>query len=401
MKICGIIAEYNPFHNGHARHIDETRHMLGAEAGIVCAMSGNYVQRGELAILEKYSRAQAAVCCGADLVLELPLSACVSSAEGFALGGVALLEALGCVTHLSFGSECGDAAAIRRAAEARALPAVTAVLRRALRDGLPYAAAMQQAVSHVNPDAGALYASPNNTLGIAYCAALRALKSGIEPLTILRVGAAHDAADTHDQLPSASHLRQLLTSHQADACHGLMPAPAYAVLTQALQESTAPIQTAALDLAILAHLRRLSPAELACFCGGEDGLEHRLFSAIRTNVKLTDICTAAQTKRYPLARIRRAVLRAWLGLPADLAVTPDYVRVLAIGTRGRAILRRMKKTCRLPVILKPIMEHRLPETLQPALRRDALADDLYALAIPDPAQRTAGGRYRRTPFLIP
>ena len=116
MKICGVVAEYNPFHNGHARHLAETRRLLGAETAIVCAMSGNYVQRGSLAVFEKYQRAEAAARCGADLVLELPLSACLWSAPGFARGGISLLHALGCVTHLSFGVECASLALLRRAA---------------------------------------------------------------------------------------------------------------------------------------------------------------------------------------------------------------------------------------------------------------------------------------------
>ena len=196
MKICGIIAEYNPFHNGHARHLAETRRALGENTALVCVMSGNYVQRGDLAMMEKHRRAEAAVRCGADLVLDMPLSACLSSAEGFARGGVSVLEALGCVTHLSFGSEAGVISPIRHAAALRDNPDIICALRRHLRTGLPYAAAMQQAVSAVDAEAGALYQNPNNTLGIAYCMALRALNSTIEPLTVLRAGAAHDA-QTH------------------------------------------------------------------------------------------------------------------------------------------------------------------------------------------------------------
>ena len=200
MKICGIVAEYNPFHNGHARHLAETRRRLGAETAIVCAMSGNYVQRGDLAILEKYRRAQAAARCGADLVLELPLSACLWSAAGFAWGAVSLLEALGCVTHLSFGAEHADLTLLRRAA-ALSRSEGNEALRQGLAAGLSYAAAMQQAVSAADPEAGALLASPNNTLAVEYLSALRTLHSAIEPIAVERVGGAHDSADTPDNLP--------------------------------------------------------------------------------------------------------------------------------------------------------------------------------------------------------
>lgn len=401
MKICGIIAEYNPFHNGHARHIAETRRILGADTAVVCIMSGNYVQRGDLAVMEKYRRAEAAVCAGADLVLEMPLAACLSSAEGFAHGGVSLLDALGGVTHLSFGSEAGEIDPLRHAARLRESAAVKDALRRALRQGLPYAAAMQHAVSGADAQAGALYAAPNNTLGIAYCAALDAQNSRIEPLTILREGAAHDAHDAPNQLPSASYLRTLLAASQTESCRPLMPAAAFSVLARALEENAAPVWSSRMDPALVAHLRRLSPEDLAHYCGGGDGLEHRLWAAIRDHISFAQICTAAQTRRYPLARVRRALLRAWLDLPAEWQVTAEYVRVLAIGASGRAILRRMKKTCALPVILKPVTEQRLPEALQPSLRRDALADDLYALALPAPKLRVGGAHFRKTPFLLP
>ncbi|MFQ6841003.1 MAG: nucleotidyltransferase family protein, partial [Agathobaculum sp.] len=138
MTVCGIVAEYNPFHAGHAHHIAETRRILGADRAVVCAMSGNFVQRGDLAVMEKYARAEAAVRCGADLVLETPLAACLSSAEGFARGAVSLLDALGCVTHLSFGAEQADLALLQQAADLSRGQSET--LRQGLAAGLPYAA---------------------------------------------------------------------------------------------------------------------------------------------------------------------------------------------------------------------------------------------------------------------
>lgn len=400
MTVCGIVAEYNPFHTGHAHHLAETRRRLGADAVIVCAMSGNFVQRGDLAVLEKYRRAEAAVRCGADLVLETPLSACLWSASGFALGAVGLLDALGCVTHLSFGAEQADLALLRRAASlCRAAGSHTGALRQALAAGLPYAAAMQRAVSGTDPAAGALLASPNNTLAVEYLCALDALGSAIQPLAIPRVGGAHDSSAPVCGLPSASLLRGLLAQGELDACRPLMPPPAFAVLARAVGQGEAPVLRRAVDQALLSHLRRLPPDSLVRYCGG-DGLEHRLWTAIRDNTAFPAVCTAAQTRRYPLARVRRALLRAWLDLPEAVPPAAGYVRVLAVGARGRAILRRMKTTCALPVIVKPVTERALPDALQPLLAHDALADDLYALAYPDPALHVGGGRYRKTPFCL-
>lgn len=401
MTVCGVVAEYNPFHAGHAHHLAETRRALGADTAIVCAMSGNFVQRGDLAVMEKYRRAEAAVRCGADLVLETPLSACLWSAEGFAFGAVALLNALGCVTHLSFGAERADLALLRRAANlSRAEGAHADALRQALAAGLPYAAAVQQAVGAADPEAGALLATPNNTLAVEYLCALDTLESAIQPLAIPRAGGAHDSDLPADGLPSASYLRKLIAQGDAAACRPLMPEASFAVLAQAIEQGAAPVTRNAVDQAILAHLRRLSPDALACYCGG-DGLENRLCTAIRDNTSFAAVCTAAQTRRYPLARVRRALMRAWLDLPTDVPPTAEYVRVLAVGARGREILRRMKHTCALPVIVKPVTERALPDALQSTLAHDVLADDLYALAYPDAALRVGGGHFRKTPFCLP
>lgn len=400
MTVCGVVAEYNPFHAGHAHHLVETRRALGADTAIVCAMSGNFVQRGDLAVMEKYRRAEAAVRCGADLVLETPLSACLWSASGFAFGAVSLLDALGCVTHLSFGAELADLALLRRAADlSRAEGAHADALRQALAAGLPYAAAVQQAVSAADPEAGALLATPNNTLAVEYLCALDKLGSPMQPLAILRAGGAHDSDLPADGLPSASYLRGLIAQGDVDACRPLMPGASFAVLAQAIRQGAAPVTRNVVDQAILAHLRRLSPADLARYCGS-DGLENRLWAAIRDNTSVAAVCTAAQTRRYPLARVRRALMRAWLDLPTDIPPRADYVRVLAVGARGRAVLRRMKDTCTLPVIVKPVTERALPDALQPALAHDALADDLYALAYPDPTLRVGGDHFRKTPFCL-
>ena len=182
--VCGIVAEYNPFHSGHRFHIERTREMLGEHTIIVCAMSGNFVQRGDFAVLDKYARAEMAVRGGADLVLELPLAAALSSAEGFARGAVALLHGIGC-RYLSFGAETADISLVQQAAEAlNALPPAAGN-----RSGLSYAAYRQQELAALNPAAAALLASPNNTLGIEYCRALSDFP--MQPLAVARRGAGH------------------------------------------------------------------------------------------------------------------------------------------------------------------------------------------------------------------
>ena len=214
--VCGIVAEYNPFHSGHMFHIRRTRESLGGDAVIVCVMSGNFVQRGDFAVLDKYARAETAVRGGADLVLELPLAAALSSAEGFARGAVALLHGIGC-RYLSFGAETADISLVQQAAEAlNALPPAAGN-----RSGLSYAAYRQQELAALNPAAAALLASPNNTLGIEYCRALRDFP--MQPLAVARRGAGHDEAAPADGFASASLLRGYLREGGEERCAPYLP----------------------------------------------------------------------------------------------------------------------------------------------------------------------------------
>ena len=211
MNAAGIIVEYNPLHMGHVHLLRETRRILGEDIAILCCMSGDFVQRGDFAILRRQARAKAAVQSGADLVLELPLPWAVSSAEGFARGAVETLLSTNVLTHLAFGSECGDGAALQRVAAALQSEEFPALLRQELKVGDSFAAARERSVGkRLSPEDAALLQSPNNILGIEYCKALLDCKSTVEPLTIRRVGAAHDAKEAQGTIASASAIRTLL-----------------------------------------------------------------------------------------------------------------------------------------------------------------------------------------------
>ena len=205
-NVIGIVAEYNPFHNGHARLIEQTRARLGADCPVVCVMSGDFVQRGSPAVYAKFARAEAAARCGADLVLELPLPWALSSAEGFARGAVGLLGSLGVVTHLSFGSECGELEPLQRVAEALLDPLLGEDLRAELQAGIPFAAARQQAVARRVGALAELLQAPNNILAVEYLKAIFDQRLDLHPLTILRTGAQHDRP-AEGNVRSASELR--------------------------------------------------------------------------------------------------------------------------------------------------------------------------------------------------
>lgn len=399
MKICGIIAEYNPFHNGHALHMAKTRAILGEDTALICIMSGNYVQRGAAALLEKYTRAQAAVCGGADLVLELPLPAALSSAEVFARGAVRALDMLGCVEYLSFGSECGSITALLHSASLLDDKRIQETFQQTLQKGLSYAAAREKCLSTLDAQAAALLKSPNNTLGIEYCRALQKENSLITPLTIPRVGAAHDTDEITNDTASASYIRQLVQQSQLADCRPLMPPDSYTLLLQAYASGQTQTDAVRFDAAILSYLRRLDLDTLTQYERAQEGLPNRLIHAIQNGTNFDEICQYAQTRRYPLARIRRALLRAFLEVPFTAAEEPiTYLRVLAIGKNGREILRCNKG--RFPLITKPLHEKKLPATCQPALQRDVRADELFTLTLPAVACHTGGMHYRRTPYCI-
>lgn len=208
MVIAGIVAEYNPFHNGHELHIAATREKLGEDTGIVCCMSGDFVQRGEPAQWSKFARAEAAVRCGVDLVFELPVQWALSSAEGFARGSVGLLDSLGVVDYLSFGSECGSVEPLEHIAEALLDPVVNAEIRAGCGTGESYAVVRQRVLEGRLGQEGALVALPNNILAVEYIKAIYDLGSRIKPLTVLRTGAQHDRT-SEGNIRSASEIRTM------------------------------------------------------------------------------------------------------------------------------------------------------------------------------------------------
>ena len=328
-----------------------------------------------------------AVRCGADLVVELPLAAALSSAEGFAKGAVQTLHALGCGT-VSFGAETADADLLLQAAELlNSLP----MEGESGSPHLSYAARRQEELAKVHKQAAALLDNPNNTLAVEYCRFL--LPLGMHPLAVLRQGAAHDAYAPHSGFASASLLRAHLRDGDFAFCAPFLPPAARAVWKKAADCGEAPV---ALPEDTLLALLRTALYQGRLQSGSADGFDERLCKAVYTSHSFSDAVEKARTRRFPAARVRRALLRSVLGVETDAPVSPAYLRVLALGPRGRSVL----KTASLPVIVKPATEKRLPANLQAALCRDAFADDLFALALPDHERRIGGGHFRKTPFCL-
>lgn len=342
MAAVGIVCEYNPFHLGHEKQLRMARERLGGSTPVVCLMSGNFVQRGAPALFDKTVRARAAVECGASLVLELPVTCALSSAEGFARGAVEIFDRLGAVDTLCFGSETGDAAALVRAAEAMTAPAFTQALRLALTDGLSYPAARQRALEETLGD-GALLTSPNDILAAEYCKALFERRSRIRPLAVRREGGYHDETPDAEN-PSATAVRASLL--RGESWRQLVPEAAAAVY-----DGAAHYTLASGERAVLARLRGMPEAEWAQLPFGSEGLWSKLRRAVQTEHSVEEILCTAKSKRYPRTRLQRMLMCGYLGITqADLARPLTYVRVLAFDERGRAFLRWMRQSAAICVI---------------------------------------------------
>ena len=397
MKIAGLVAEYNPFHNGHLAHIEATKAALGPDTGIICCMSGDFVQRGEAAQWSKTARAECAVRCGADVVFELPVQWSLSSAEGFARGAVGLLDALGVVDYLSFGSESPTAAPLERAAEALLDPAVDAAIRAELPSGDSYAVIRQRVLERFMGEGARVIETPNNILAVEYIKAIYERGSRMEPLATERRGAQHDKPAS-GRIRSASELRSMTAAGKPIAPY--MPREAHAVLEREREQGRGPVLMGALETAVLSRLRMLGKADFAAIPDAAEGLENRLAAAMEEPT-LDGVLAAAKSKRYALARLRRMCMCAALGIRAGMnELSPPYARLLAVGPNGRELLRMIEGRARVPVITKSAMGRKLPREARECFELNARARDLFVLGCPAAGERRGGGDWRLTPAIV-
>ncbi len=333
MHITGIICEYNPLHLGHRKQMNTIRKLYGPESAIVCLMSGNFVQRGHPAIFDKMTRAKAALESGADLVLELPVTYALSSAEGFAAGGVRLLSPI--CDSLCFGAETPQG--LLQGAQALLSPEFAELLKQMLAQGFSFPAARQKALAQMGIDP-ILVSAPNNILALEYCKAILTQNSRMEPLPICREGGYHNV-EVDPKNPSATALRQLIQSGQDISPY--IPAPQAGTVHSLLQG----------EKAMLARLRTMTAADFESLPYGSEGLWMKLMHSCRRHSSLEEIFTATKSKRYTRSRLDRMVMCAFLGLTAaDLTAPAPYTRVLALNTKGRTVLRQARQSQWLPNI---------------------------------------------------
>ena len=381
MKTIGIICEYNPFHLGHKKQIDCLRSLYGEDCAIVCLMSGNFVQRGMPAIFDKSLRAQAAMMCGADLVLELPVTYSLSSAEGFAAGGVKILS--GFCDSLCFGTENGSKESLTATARALLSDDFSPALKAELETGKSFPAARQTALEKLGVDT-MLLSSPNDILGVEYCKAILAQGSSMEILPIHREGSYHaEVADTEN--PSATAVRNLiLGKHDWKSC---IPGTAHALF------EGAPVHMLVCgERGMLYRLRTMTDAEFEALPYGSEGLWRRLMKASRSCASLEDILTAVKSKRYTRTRLDRMVMCAYLGITKEMLEAPaPYARVLAFNDTGKAVLKKARLSGSFP--------HTGEAVDHPYQLLERRCDDLYGLFRQDSSAAPGQESQRRVHIL--
>ena len=375
MHTIGIVSEYNPFHSGHRYQLDEVRKAFGPDCAIVCAMSGNWVQRGDVAITDKWARAEMALHGGADLILEIPTLWAATSAETFARGGVSVLDATGVVDTLCFGSEAGQVDPLQAVVDCLDSPLWKKRLRHYLDKGLSFPAARQKAAEDLLGDQAECLRHPNNNLGIEYLRAMKTTGTTMDAYTIRREGAAHDDTIDSDQVHvSASLLRARFAAHDPQ------PMTPHMRAEDEIEVRADPAFLVECERAILARLRSMDPADYAKLPDSNEGLCDRLYAAAQQARTLEELYSLTKTKRYTHARIRRMVLWAFLGLTeADRPDTLPYLRVLGFSSRGQLLLKQMKETASLPVIVKPAHISKLSPEAQRVFRLEARCTSMYDL----------------------
>ena len=370
MSIVGIIAEFNPLHSGHGYLISEAK-ALGQVATVI---SGNFVQRGDTAVAPKEIRAKAALSAGADLVAELPVLWSMSTAQNFAIGGVSALVNLGCDT-LMFGSETGEIEPLLKIAEILTGAEFRDCLEKYCASGMTFAAARQKACEELGAQKGILD-KPNNNLGIEYIVAAKRLGADLQFKTVKRRGAQHDSTAVREFV-SASLLREKLLDGDREFCRRFMSED---VLELFDSGSLSDIKN--IEKGILSVLRTKTVGDLKQLPDLSEGVENKLYNEIRLANSLEELYNGIKVKRYPMARVRRLVLSAFLGFDNEYFMKPlPYVRVLGFNKNGREIIKNAKKISSLPIVTRvsEIKDEKVFKT-------ECRATDLYNLSLRKPEE---------------
>lgn len=379
IKVTGIICEYNPFHNGHFHHIQETK--KNGATHIVAVMSGNFVQRGDIAIINKLDRAKLAVKSGADLVIEIPAAYCLAPAEIYASGAVYLLNSLGVVDEISFGSECGDIAKLANALHF----ADTAIkenmndIRELMEKGYTYPRALTSIVTRYSEEAGDIILQPNNILAVEYMRAMNKYSPDMGVFTVKRKSVPHDGKFSEDGFASASYIREQLENGVETIERYTTSLWSNAIKTASSKGELADINR--LERIILYRLRTINPEEISDICDIAPGMDKRIYNA-RMSGSLDELEFTVKSKNYTMSRIRRALLNILIGIKKDdIKILPPYIRILASNERGLDILSEIKNKATLPYGTSLAKLAEISPDAERFTEIEERASDIYGLAL--------------------
>ena len=377
----GIVAEFNPFHNGHKYLVDSLKQ--NENDTVTAVMSGNFVQRGEPAVLDVNLRTKIALASGVDLVLSLPFPYCSATAEKFALSGVTVLDSLNCLDSLGFGSESNDKKTLLECAKNLRTLDFNLLVSKLVESGVSFPTAREQAVKELFGEKEAeLLQKSNDILGVEYSKALLELNSSLDITTVKRTGASHDSKEGTENIRSASLIRTFIDD--LDEVKSFVPNESFEVLKEATENKKI-IDYSKYELSLLFKLRTMSVEDLSKLPDVTEGLEYRIFEAVRNSTSYYELLEKIKTKRYTLSRIRRILLFAYLGVTKELLETPvPYIRVLGFNEKGAKLLKECKEKTKLPIVTRPKDLKNLDENGKKIFNLECKARDLYSLCLQSP-----------------
>ncbi len=350
-RVLGIIAEYNPFHNGHMYHLQKAKERSGAQY-CICVMSGNFVQRGNTSIVNKWKKAEMALLNGVDLVIELPTIYSVASAEGFSLGAIKLLNNLKIVDAISFGTETSDFAALNNISSIvnEEPMKYKSILNSELKKGLSFPKARENALMlylNDNKRYDNILNTPNNILAIEYLKALKKIKSTIQPIPVKREKVYYNDNVIVDEFASATAIRKLLKNEEFSEIRKVVPKSTYQILKKETELGNVVLDLSRYEKEIIYNLRRMTVSEIAELPDVNEGLEHSLKNAANYSNDITNLINIVKTKRYTVTRIQRILICALLGITKrDVGMakkTEPYIRVLGFNEKGKELISRINK----------------------------------------------------------
>lgn len=389
-KVLGIIGEYNPFHNGHLYHLEQSKQLTGSTY-TVAIMSGNFTQRGSTSLIDKWSKTEAAIQSGIDLVIELPVLYATSSAENFADGAIKILNSLKVVDYVSFGAEASDIEVLNQFADIlyHEPKQYKTILSHELSKGLSFPKARENALlmylNDIRKYANVL-SSPNNILGIEYLKALKRQKSNIKPVSITRYESGYNDIAYSGNIASATAIRNIIKNDGFDILSRLLPAPSYSILIENMKRGHIVPDLSAFEKQIIYNLRKMDTSEIAELPDVSEGLEFSIKKAANSCNTLTEFLNIIKSKRYTSTRIQRILLYSLLGITKkDMAMSKkvtSYIRVLGLNNRGKFLISEIAKANpKLEIItsVKRFMDSNSNKNLKLMLDKDIWATNVYTL----------------------